>query len=317
MNPGTGPIHRHAVLDLHPTGVWAVFLALFWAVLGWACANGETVGRATNASTGGIGSPEGGDGGSSSSGGGGSPGGSVDASTGGSAGSTDGSQGGNTGGSIGIGGDIGTGNGGTGGNIGGGGGPGGSAGDGGPGGVGAAIPLPMVVSDYYAPSGFMGDGQSVTGAVVVEPAGCKTPRAAGALGACYRIIYLPPPLDAGQTVRWAGVYWQGPPNNWGQIPGRRVEPGASQVSFFAAGETGQETIRFKVGGIISADRAAQPYADTFDVQTQTPLTTTWTRQILPLGAPAYSEVIGAFCWVAEATTTTPIIFYVDGIVWEK
>src|SRR5260221_5886021 len=47
---------------------------------------------------------------------------------------------------------------------------------------------------------------------------------------------------------WAGIYWQLPESNWGETRGRRVV-GARKVSFWARGETGNEWIEFKLGGI--------------------------------------------------------------------
>jgi hypothetical protein len=74
---------------------------------------------------------------------------------------------------------------------------------------------PFVVSQYFTPSGFMGDG-AVPGRLTVDVnRNCKA-RPPGAQGDCYRFIYKP------DTVKWAGAYWVFPANSWGTVPGRDI-----------------------------------------------------------------------------------------------
>lgn len=73
---------------------------------------------------------------------------------------------------------------------------------------------PFVVSQFFTPSGLMGDG-AVPGRLTVDiNKNCKVPRPAGAQGDCYRYLY-----KVGE-VKWAGAYWVFPANNWGTAPGR-------------------------------------------------------------------------------------------------
>lgn len=75
---------------------------------------------------------------------------------------------------------------------------------------------PFIVSDFYTPSGFMGDG-AVPGRLTVDiNRNCRMPRPVGAQGDCYRFTYRP------NTVKWAGVFWVSPANNWGTVPGRDI-----------------------------------------------------------------------------------------------
>jgi hypothetical protein len=75
---------------------------------------------------------------------------------------------------------------------------------------------PFVVSQFYTPSGFMGDGE-IPGQLTVDiNKNCKVPRPAGAQGDCYRFVYRP------GTLHWAGAYWVSPANNWGTNPGRQL-----------------------------------------------------------------------------------------------
>jgi hypothetical protein len=75
---------------------------------------------------------------------------------------------------------------------------------------------PFIVSDFYTPSGFMGDG-AVPGRLTADiNENCREPRPAGAQGDCYRFVYRP------GDVKWAGAFWVSPANNWGTMPGRDV-----------------------------------------------------------------------------------------------
>lgn len=75
---------------------------------------------------------------------------------------------------------------------------------------------PFVVSQYFTPSGLMGDG-AVPGRLKVDiNTNCKVPRPAGAQGDCYRYVYKP------AEVKWAGAFWVSPANNWGTAEGREM-----------------------------------------------------------------------------------------------
>jgi hypothetical protein len=178
--------------------------------------------------------------------------------------------------------------------------------------------LPLVVDTYFYPSGFMGDG-TITGAITVETSNCKTPRPAGAEGNCYKISYTPqPPMVAG-AASWGGVYWQHPDNNWGAKPGQPIAAGAKQVSFYAAGEAGGESVKFLVGGIGTADATAI-YKDDFKAEKVVTLTTELVKYTIDVSTRSYDEVLGGFGWVVEkvvgSAPATPVVFYIDDVRWE-
>jgi len=75
---------------------------------------------------------------------------------------------------------------------------------------------PFVVSNFFTPSGFMGDGAIPGRLTVGINENCKMPRPAGAQGDCYHFLY-----KVGD-VKWAGAYWVYPSNSWGSVPGRNV-----------------------------------------------------------------------------------------------
>ncbi len=121
--------------------------------------------------------------------------------------------------------------------------------------------------------------------------------------------------DAGSA--WVGVYWQYPSNNWGAKSGRIVAPGATKVTFSAAGAAGGEAVEFLVGGVnVSGGTAALTNADSFTAKTDATLTTSWAPYEVSLAGTSYSSVIGGFAWSITTSSKTPVTFYVDDIEWE-
>jgi len=74
---------------------------------------------------------------------------------------------------------------------------------------------PFLVSNFYTPSGLMGDGATPDRVTVDINKNCKD-RLKDAQGDCYRFTYVP------GTVHWAGAFWSFPANNWGSTRGRPV-----------------------------------------------------------------------------------------------
>jgi hypothetical protein len=174
------------------------------------------------------------------------------------------------------------------------------------------VSAPFAVSDYYAASGYMGDGEdgvSVTGGLPNE--NCA-PRPDGARGDCYRFDYK------ASTKLWTGVYWQSPADNWGEMEGQKIAPGATKVSFYAASLGGGETLKVKVGGIKDP---LLVNADTLDVESSALLTTEMTKFTIELNGE-YDKVLGGFAWFVnypqgtDPATAAPIALFFDDIVWE-
>lgn len=89
----------------------------------------------------------------------------------------------------------------------------------------------FAVSDYFAPSGYMGDGQYLGKLTGTPGVGCR-PRAGLARGNCYAFTYLP---NNNNTEAWAGVFWVFPSNSWGSTRGRAIDVAKfKQISFWAA-----------------------------------------------------------------------------------
>jgi hypothetical protein len=112
----------------------------------------------------------------------------------------------------------------------------------------------FAVSDFFAPSGFMGDGEFFGDLVGTTNEGCK-PRPLRARGNCYAFTYWPNNMDVDP---WAGVFWVFPANSWGSTSGHAIDIAQfKQISFYAAVEgptpytVGQQPVPFsgQAGGI--------------------------------------------------------------------
>jgi hypothetical protein len=210
---------------------------------------------------------------------------------------------------------------------------------------------PFVVSNFFTPSGFMGDG-AVPGRLTVGiNENCKQPRPPGAQGDCYHFLY-----KVGD-VHWAGAYWVYPSNSWGTVPGRKLVPpvdlgpnpdgsgemrGYHRVRFWGAMDPlpNPVFVQFYAGGIDG--RKANPPQPYFDHGCQLfpgspptckdgagapyPFTPTdggdftgeWKQYTLDLSMWSLDEVIGGFGWSSNDTKNpnqTQSI-YIDDIVWE-
>jgi hypothetical protein len=181
-----------------------------------------------------------------------------------------------------------------------------------------SLALPVTVSDHFVPTGGMGDAV-VAGAVTLanDVTACSGEPAAANKGTCYTITYHPQPIVAPAPSTWAGFYWQYPANNWGALQPQVIAAGAKDISFYAKGMAGGESITFEAGGISNTVSTATPFTDSFTVTQTLKLTTTWTKYTLSMTGLTYrGGVLGGFAWVASAMNANPITFFVHGIVWE-
>jgi hypothetical protein len=195
--------------------------------------------------------------------------------------------------------------------------------------LGAPVALPLVVTDHFPGVGWFGDGAVMAhfapGSMIIQQdegtSGPCAARSAGARGRCLRVVYTPPAgLPPAPNGGWVGVYFLRPlamahpqamppgragDPNWGLEPGLPVAPGATTISFAAAGAGVKVTFR------------AGTDQDPFVLPEQNEvLAASWTKYALPLAGATYpTGVLGAFAWVLK-DTTQPATFYLDDIVWE-
>ncbi len=157
--------------------------------------------------------------------------------------------------------------------------------------------------NHYIPSGWMGDwgDMKINEKYLENPHGGTT---------SFQIIYNG---KGAQGARWAGIYWQNPPNNWGTRPGGYDLTGAKKLTFWARGDKGGERIEeFKVGGITGE------YADS-DVAGIGPvvLTTEWQQFTIDLEGKDLSSISGGFCWATNVDVNPEgCTFYLDDIRYE-
>lgn len=157
--------------------------------------------------------------------------------------------------------------------------------------------------NHYIPAGWMGD----YGDIKFADAWSKGPYSRKS---CIRIVYT---AEKKQGAGWAGIYWQDPANNWGNLKGGYDLTGAKKLTFWAKGEKGGEVItEFKVGGIRGeiSDTAAVSIGPVT-------LTPEWAEYTIDLKDEDLSLIIGGFSFVIS-TMENPegATFYIDEIAFE-
>ena len=158
--------------------------------------------------------------------------------------------------------------------------------------------------NHFAPSGWMGDygDIQINDADTSDPADGKTD---------FKLVYT---AKATQGANWAGLYWQQPPNNWGDRPGGYDLSNMKRLTFWAKGKEGGEKIaEFKMGGITGE------HGDS-DSQSIGPvvLTKEWKRYTIDLADKNLSHVVGGFC-VSWSRDDNPNGFtlYLDEVRYEQ
>jgi hypothetical protein len=170
------------------------------------------------------------------------------------------------------------------------------------------LPIPFVVSDYYSPDGYYGDGE--TQGYLNLAKSCPQ-RAPGGQGDCYTVTYRV------GSKRYAGVFWQHSHNNWGHAPGHRVSPGATRITFQARGQKGGEVLSVGAGQMDT-----MPHHDSFKLEEKTiGLTTDWVAQEVLFRGLEYQGddgVLGAFLIsLAAPADDATVVMYLDDIKWAK
>src|SRR5258707_1457666 len=116
--------------------------------------------------------------------------------------------------------------------------------------------------------------------------------------------------------KWAGMYWQEPPGNWGK--NAEWKSGGYDLSrytslrFWARADR-PATVEFKVGGIVG------PYGDSLrPARSQTAkLTPEWAEFVIDLSGANLKYIIGGFSWVASKEQNPGgATFYLDEIRFE-
>jgi len=157
-------------------------------------------------------------------------------------------------------------------------------------------PAPLIVDSHYAASGYFGSSGDMPGASIAEDTACPM-RGGQGRGKCHHFLWTP-----GVNVS-GGVFWQSPANNWGDKPGYALDPGYTQVRFFAWGPVGGETITF-ISGLNTA-------TDHYQSKVDLVLTTTPTEYVLGVRNAYAGAVVSAFGWSTGAKAAQG--FFIDDI----
>jgi len=155
--------------------------------------------------------------------------------------------------------------------------------------------------NHYAPSGWMGDVANLKLDMTYEKNVYKGIH-------CIKIDY-----DENGLVKWGGIYWQHPANNWGDKKGGYNISGAVKLTFWARGDQGNETIaEAKIGGISGA------FSDS-DVAwlKGIKLTREWKQYTIDLSKSDLSSISGGFCIVfSKKDNPRGCTVYLDEIRYE-
>jgi len=169
--------------------------------------------------------------------------------------------------------------------------------------------------NHYKPTGYMGD----CGDIQINEAYENNAHSGKT---CIRVAYSakgkgPNTCNYSPPCKWAGVYWQEPPNNWGtdeQLKGKGINLSRyNSLSFWAKADK-KCLIEFKVGGV------SQRYGDSLVLPrtTITKLSPEWQQFRIDLTGADLSHIIGGFCLVASQDNNPDgTIFYLDDIRFEK
>ncbi len=170
-----------------------------------------------------------------------------------------------------------------------------------PQGVPTALPL-VVYGDGgatpYVPSGYMGQAASV----IMDERSTRRPHAGKT---CLKVTYR-------ETGNWAGVVWQSPANDWGEVDGGFNLTGAATLSFWVRGAAGGERVKFGYG-LLGRDKA---FFDTDKDEVEVTLTRAWKQITLPLAGKQLSRIKTGFYWTL-AGQGEPLTFYLDDIVYDR
>ncbi|NLX49751.1 MAG: hypothetical protein GXY82_07780 [Methanospirillum sp.] len=163
------------------------------------------------------------------------------------------------------------------------------------------------ISDYYFPSGWMGDH----GDIAYEPVSNAVPPH-GEEKSAIEIRYS---AKKSNGAGWAGIYWQFPDSNWGDYPLGYDLTGFTRLTVWARGQKGGERAEFKIGGITGEfPDSLQPVQST-GMQT---LSTEWQQYTIDLAGRDLSHTIGGFVWVSSRNENpNGSVIYLSEIHLEK
>jgi len=154
------------------------------------------------------------------------------------------------------------------------------------------------VKNHYCPSGWMGH----TKAIKLDE-GCGLAPHSGKT--CLRCEYS-------ELGGWGGVAWQYPANDWGDLPDSWNLTGATNLSFWARGEKGNEMVTFEFG--ILGPNKKYPDSDGGEIDFLK-LTSDWKEYNIELNGKNLSRIKTGFAWTVTGQGE-PVVFYLDDIQFQ-
>jgi exo-beta-1,3-glucanase (GH17 family) len=169
-------------------------------------------------------------------------------------------------------------------------------------------------SNHFTPSGYMGD----IGDIGIDDAYTAVAHSGTT---SIRVTYTakgssPNDCPYAPPCKWAGVYWQEPPNNWGTdaaLANRGYDLTGYRSLLFWARADKPTSIEFQVGGIDNqyGDSLNPAQAITARLGPQ------WQEYRIDLGGADLSHIIGGFAWVTNwDANPNGCTFYLDDIRFE-
>ena len=131
--------------------------------------------------------------------------------------------------------------------------------------------------------------------------------------------------DYGPPCWWAGVYWQEPEDNWGEVCDVGFDLSEySKLVLCAKGEVGGERIEFGMGGLGRDADTCNPMPDApcpdsaCKVSRWITLTSEWQEYTIDLTGQNLSYIIGGFLWATSQTQNpSGAMFYLDEIRFRR
>lgn len=160
----------------------------------------------------------------------------------------------------------------------------------------ASLPFTVLGPDGpgpFAPSGFMGQPDKITTEMVSQ---------SGRRGMKFSV---------NATSGWAGVAFQHPDGDWGDLPGGYDLTGAKNLTFWVKGAKGGEKVKFEFG-VLGRDKK---HYDTSRGEMEVVLTPDWKRHSISLEGKSLRRIKTGFAWAA-ALDRAPLTFHLADVRYE-
>ncbi len=166
--------------------------------------------------------------------------------------------------------------------------------------------------NHFAPSGWMGD----IGAIHFNDCARLTEDWDD------RVIEIQYSPSAKDQNGWAGIYWQEPENNWGNLQGGYALSGFTRLKFRARSDQDGVRVKFLVGGVDSgpfpSSLLTPVFAQGADSLGFVTLSRQWQEYSIDLRGADLSHLIDGFGWIAQRDAKShPITVYLDEIVFDQ